>query len=170
LKITLRERAISRPAHAAPALDPRAGRTSSQRSVGARRRIPSGQGAEAGAERGHGGATRQAAAVTGCAVKCAIAALRGRGANPGPLLHRAGPTEGELDASRRRLPALGAARYCRRTSRWHRLKPGSEPPSSDGASLSRQEEARATASYHEWAWTSLRAARFPAARALASHM
>jgi hypothetical protein len=98
---------------------------------------------------------------------CGLARAR---ADPWPLLHRAGPTEGDLDAFRRRLPALGAARYCRRTSRWHRLKPGSEPPSSDGASLSRQEEARATASYHEWAWTSLRAARFPAARALASHM
>ena len=47
------------------------------------------------------GATRQALpTVTGFAVKCAIAALRQRSADPGPLLHRAGLAEGDLDAPR----------------------------------------------------------------------
>ncbi len=58
------------------------------------------------------GATRQALpTVTGFAVKCAIAALRRRGADPGPLLHRAGLAEGELDASRRRLSATAQGEF-----------------------------------------------------------
>lgn len=57
-------------------------------------------------------ATRQAPpTVTGFAVKCAIAALRRRGSDPGPLLRRAGFAEGDLDASRRRLTATAQADF-----------------------------------------------------------
>jgi hypothetical protein len=52
------------------------------------------------------GVTRQALpTVTGFAVKCAIAALQARNIAEGPLLHRAGLTEFELDNSRRRVTA-----------------------------------------------------------------
>jgi AraC-like DNA-binding protein len=58
------------------------------------------------------GATRQALpTVTGFAVKCAIAALRQRGADPGPLLHRAGLAELDLRASRRRLSATAQGEF-----------------------------------------------------------
>jgi AraC-like DNA-binding protein len=58
------------------------------------------------------GATRQALpTVTGFAVKCAIAVLRQRGADPGPLLHRAGLAEGDLDASRRRFSATAQGEF-----------------------------------------------------------
>ena len=51
-------------------------------------------------------ATRHALpTATGFAVKCAIAALRQRGVDPGPLLHRAGLAEDDLGASPRRVSA-----------------------------------------------------------------
>ena len=49
--------------------------------------------------------------VTGFAIKCAISALRQRGADLGPLLRRAGLAEGDLDASRRRLTATAQADF-----------------------------------------------------------
>jgi hypothetical protein len=55
------------------------------------------------------GATRQALpTVTGFAVKCAIAALRQRSTDPGPLLHRAGLAEGD-----RALPSAACPRWRR---------------------------------------------------------
>ena len=58
------------------------------------------------------GATRQALpTVTGFAVKCAIAALRQRVADPGPLLDRAGLAEGDLDTPRRRLSAAAQGEF-----------------------------------------------------------
>ena len=58
------------------------------------------------------GATRQALpTVTGFAVKCAIAALRQRGADPGALLDRAGLAEGDLDTPRRRLSAAAQGEF-----------------------------------------------------------
>ena len=58
------------------------------------------------------GATRQALpTVTGFAVKCAIAALRQRSADPGPLLDRAGLAEGDLDTPRRRLSAAAQGEF-----------------------------------------------------------
>jgi len=58
------------------------------------------------------GLTRQTLpTVTGFAVKCAIAALRRRGLDPGPFLRRAGLKESDLDASRRRLSATAQADF-----------------------------------------------------------
>ena len=58
------------------------------------------------------GATRQALpTVTGFAVKCAIAALRQRSADPAPLARRAGLAEGDLDASQRRLSASAQGEF-----------------------------------------------------------
>jgi AraC-like DNA-binding protein len=58
------------------------------------------------------GATRQALpTVTGFAVKCAIVALRRRGADLGPLLRQAGLTEGDLNEPRRRLSATAQADF-----------------------------------------------------------
>jgi AraC-like DNA-binding protein len=58
------------------------------------------------------GGTRQTPpTVTGFAVKCAIAALRRRGSDPGPVLRRAGLAETDLDASRRRLSATAQADF-----------------------------------------------------------
>jgi hypothetical protein len=58
------------------------------------------------------GATRQALpTVTGFAVKCAIAGLRQRGADPGPLLDRAGLAEGDLDTPRRRMSAAAQGEF-----------------------------------------------------------
>ena len=57
-------------------------------------------------------ATRHALpTATGFAVKCAIAALRQRGADPGPLLHRAGLAEGDLGASQRRVSAAAQGAF-----------------------------------------------------------
>jgi AraC-like DNA-binding protein len=49
--------------------------------------------------------------VTGFAVKCAIAALQRRNIAAGPLLHRAGLPEFELDNSRRRVTAAAQAEF-----------------------------------------------------------
>jgi len=58
------------------------------------------------------GATRQALpTVTGFAIKCAVVALRRRGADLGPLLRRAGLTEGDFNEPRRRLPATAQADF-----------------------------------------------------------
>ena len=59
------------------------------------------------------GATRQALpTVTGFAVKCAIAALQpAQRRSEGPLAHRAGLAEGDLDASQRRLSAAPRASF-----------------------------------------------------------
>ena len=63
------------------------------------------------------GANRQALpTATGFAVKCAIAALRQRGSDPGPLLHRAGVAEGDLTASRRRLSAAAQGEFLERAA------------------------------------------------------
>jgi AraC-like DNA-binding protein len=57
-------------------------------------------------------ATRHAPpTATGFAVKCAIAALRQRGADPGPLLHRAGLADGDLGASQRRVSAAAQGAF-----------------------------------------------------------
>ena len=57
-------------------------------------------------------ATRQALpTATGFAIKCAIAALRRHGADPGPLLRNAGLAESDMDASRRRLTAAAQAEF-----------------------------------------------------------
>lgn len=58
------------------------------------------------------GATQQALpTVTGFAVKCAIAALRQRSTDPGPLLHRAGLAEGDLGAPQRRVSAVAQGEF-----------------------------------------------------------
>ena len=58
------------------------------------------------------GVTRQALpTVTGFAVKCAIAALERRNIAAGPLLHRAGLPEIELDNSRRRVTAAAQGEF-----------------------------------------------------------
>ena len=58
------------------------------------------------------GVTRQALpTVTGFAVKCAIAALQRRNIAEGPLLHRAGLPEIELDNSRRRVTAAAQGEF-----------------------------------------------------------
>ncbi len=58
------------------------------------------------------GVTRQALpTVTGFAVKCAIAALERRHIAEGPLLHRAGLPEFELDNSRRRVTAAAQGEF-----------------------------------------------------------
>ena len=77
----------------------------------ARRRMTSRQGEERGLTLATGGIRQTLPTVTGFAVKCAIAALRGRGADPGPLLRRAGLAESDLDASRRRLSATAQADF-----------------------------------------------------------
>jgi AraC-like DNA-binding protein len=57
-------------------------------------------------------ATRQALpTVTGFAVKCAMAALQTRNIAKGPLLHRAGLSEVELDNSRRRVTAAAQGEF-----------------------------------------------------------
>jgi AraC-like DNA-binding protein len=58
------------------------------------------------------GAIRQALpTVTGFAVKCAIATLRQRNVDPGPLLHRAGLSEDDLDHRQRRLSATAQGEF-----------------------------------------------------------
>ena len=57
-------------------------------------------------------ATRQALpTATGFAVKCAISALRQGGADPGPLLRRAGLAEGDPGASQRRVSAAAQGAF-----------------------------------------------------------
>jgi AraC-like DNA-binding protein len=58
------------------------------------------------------GAIRQALpTVTGFAVKCAIATLRQRSADPGPLLSRAGLSEDDLNHRQRRLSATAQGEF-----------------------------------------------------------
>ncbi len=58
------------------------------------------------------GSTRQTLpTVTGFAVKCAIAALRQRSADPGPLLDRAGLSEDDLHHPQRRLSATAQGEF-----------------------------------------------------------
>jgi AraC-like DNA-binding protein len=57
-------------------------------------------------------ATRQALpTATGFAVKCAISDLRQRGADPGPLLRRAGLAESDLGAAQRRVSAAAQGAF-----------------------------------------------------------